>query len=194
VTGAAFLDRDGVLVGLVPHPLSGQPESPLDPEDVVLLPGAAAAVRRLREAGYLVVGVSNQPAAAKGLVDMGTLEGVQTRVVELLEREGAGPDAFSLCFHHPQGVLPELTRACDCRKPAPGMLLEAAKRLDLDLEASWMVGDTDGDVAAGRAAGCRTVLIENPGSAHKRAGDTPSDAKAPDLPAAVERIVDIDTR
>lgn len=189
MTGAAFLDRDGVLVGLVPDPVSGRPESPLDPEEVVLLPGAAAAVRRLRVAGYVVVGVSNQPAAAKGVVDMETLQGVQARVLELLEREAAGLDAFSLCFHHPQGVLPGLTLACDCRKPAPGMLLEAAQELQLDLRASWMIGDTDSDVAAGRKAGCHTILIENPDSAHKRTGRATSDAQASDLAAAVDLII-----
>ena len=186
---AVFVDRDGVLNELVPHPVSGRPESPLDPEQVVLVPGAAAALRRLHNAGYVVVGVSNQPAAAKGTVDIKQLESVQARVLDLLERAGAATDAFRLCFHHPEGVVPELTRVCNCRKPAPGMLLDAAAELKLDLSASWMIGDTDGDVAAGVAAGCRTILIENLASAHKRSGRVRPDATAPDLAAAVDFVI-----
>jgi D-glycero-D-manno-heptose 1,7-bisphosphate phosphatase len=189
VRAAVFVDRDGVLNALVPDPVSGEPESPLHPEQVALLPGAAAAIRRLREAGYAVVGVSNQPAAAKGLIDMRLLEGVQARVLELLALEGANLDDFHLCFHHPQGVIPELTCACGCRKPAPGMLLEAAEELELDLATSWMLGDTDSDVAAGKAAGCRTVLIEHPASAHKRNGGADPDARAPDLAAAADLVI-----
>ena len=189
MTAAVFVDRDGVLNELVPDLQSGRPESPLDPEQVVLVPGAAAALRRLRDAGYVVVGVSNQPAAAKGSVEIEQLERVQARVLELLESAGAAPGAFRFCFHHPEGVVPELTRVCDCRKPAPGMLLDAAAELDLDLRASWMVGDTDADIAAGAAAGCRTILIENPGSAHKRGGDAHPDAIAFDLGAAADLVV-----
>ena len=157
---AVFVDRDGVLNSLVPDPVSGKPESPLDPTQVRLIPGATAAIRQLREAGYVVVGVSNQPAAAKGLVEFDILEAVQARVLELLEKDGARPDSFRLCFHHPAGVVPGLTSQCACRKPAPGMLRDAAAELGLDLDASWMVGDTDTDVDAGEAAGCRTILGE----------------------------------
>jgi HAD superfamily hydrolase (TIGR01662 family) len=110
-------------------------------------------------------------------------------VISLLEREDAGLDAFKLCFHHPGGVVPELTRACDCRKPAPGMLLEAAAELQVDLERSWLVGDTDDDVRAGAAAGCRTILVENTGSAHKRNGFVEPDARAADLGEAAEIVI-----
>lgn len=191
---AVFFDRDGVVDELVPDPISGLPESPLDPEQVALIPGAATSLRRLQEAGYLLVGTSNQPAAAKGVVDLDRLNAVQSRVLNLLEYEGVTPDAFELCFHHPEGTVIELTQACDCRKPAPGMLLAAAAELDLDLGASWMIGDTDSDVAAGVAAGCRTILIENPASAHKRSEAPEPDARAPDLAAAAELIVVLDRR
>lgn len=189
MTAAVFVDRDGVLNELVPDDHTSRPESPLDPQQVALVPGAPAAIRRLRNEGYVVVGVSNQPAAAKGTVDIEQLEYVQARVLDLLDRAGAAPDAFRLCFHHPDGVVPELTRVCDCRKPAPGMLLDAAAALDLDLNASWMIGDTDADIAAGTAAGCRTILIENPGSAHKRSGSVSPDETATDLASAVDFIV-----
>ena len=194
MTAAVFLDRDGVLTRLVPDPFSGQPESPLTLDEVTLLPGAATAVRRLRDSGYVVVGISNQPAAAKGVVEITQLEQVQARVLELLAREDAAPDAFRLCYHHPEGLVPELTLGCRCRKPAPGMLLEAAEELEIDLGASWMIGDTDSDIIAGEAAGCRTVLIENPSSAHKRTGSPRPDARVPDLTTAVEVIIDIPNR
>jgi D-glycero-D-manno-heptose 1,7-bisphosphate phosphatase len=193
MSAAVFFDRDGVVNELVPDPVSGVPESPLDPTHVRLIPGAAAALRRLGDAGYVLAGVSNQPAAAKGVVTLDRLEEVQARVLELLGMEGVIPTAFRLCFHHPDGEVPELTGSCDCRKPAPGMLLDIAAELDLDLDASWMVGDTDGDVAAGRAAGCRTVLIDNPGGSHKRTGDVGA-PRVPDLAAAAELIVVSGTR
>jgi D-glycero-D-manno-heptose 1,7-bisphosphate phosphatase len=187
---AAFLDRDGVLNALVPDPSSGRPESPLRADDVRLLPGVAAAADELTRAGYALVCVSNQPAAAKGKVSVEQLHAVHARVLDLLGREGVRLDASRLCLHHPEGVVGELSGPCDCRKPAPGMLLDAARALGLDLAASWMLGDTDTDVAAGRAAGCRTVLIEHHASAHKRGGGTNPDLIAADLPEAVARLLD----
>ena len=186
---AAFIDRDGVINELAPDPLSGRPESPLRERDVVLVDGAAAALRRLAAAGLLLVGVSNQPAAAKGTVSPAELDAVQKRVIELLDAEGVRFDAFRVCLHHPDGVVPELSGACECRKPAPGMLLDAARELGIDLAASWMIGDTDSDIEAGAAAGCRTALIEHPGSAHKRDQVTKPDVIAPDLEAVAGVIL-----
>jgi D-glycero-D-manno-heptose 1,7-bisphosphate phosphatase len=190
---AVFFDRDGVVNELVPDLVSGLPESPLDPAEVRLIPGAASALRRLCDAGYVLVGVSNQPAAAKGAVALGRLRDVQARVLDLLEPEGVIPDAFRLCFHHPEGIVADLTRICDCRKPAPGMLVDTAKELGLDLGASWMIGDTDSDLAAGAAAGCRTVLVENPASAHKRSGGD-SGPRAADLAGAAQLVLVSDRR
>ncbi len=194
MTTAAFFDRDGVVNELIPDPRSGLAESPLDPAQVELVPGAVVGLRRLHDAGYLLVGVSNQPAAAKGMVPVATLERVQERVLVLLGSEGIVPDGFRLCFHHPDGLVPELALTCDCRKPAPGMLLDVAKELDLDLASSWMIGDTDGDIEAGAAAGCRTVLVENPASAHKRTGAGQPDVRAPDLATAAELLLVFEAR
>jgi D-glycero-D-manno-heptose 1,7-bisphosphate phosphatase len=190
---AAFIDRDGVLNALVPDPVSGEPESPLRPEDVVLLPGVETALNRIREAGLLLVGVSNQPAAAKGLVTVEELAAVQARVIELLAAGDASFDAFKLCLHHPDAVVPELAGPCQCRKPAPGMLLEVAEHLPINLKQSWMVGDTDSDVLAGQSAGCRTVLVEHADSAHKRSGAAHPDAVAPDLEHAVTVVLGDDS-
>jgi D-glycero-D-manno-heptose 1,7-bisphosphate phosphatase len=178
---AVFLDRDGVLNELVLDPFSGHLESPLTEGDVRLVPGAAAAARLLARAGFVLVCVSNQPAAAKGRVTVGQLLAVHRRVRGLLAQEGVRLAASHLCLHHPQGVVPGLSGSCMCRKPAPGMLLEAAAAMGLDTGASWMVGDTDADVAAGKAAGCRTLLVEYPGSTHKRGGGCEPELRATDM-------------
>jgi D-glycero-D-manno-heptose 1,7-bisphosphate phosphatase len=190
VSGAptVFLDRDGVLNELVPDRASGAPESPLRVEEVSLVDGVAAAAR-LADAGFRLACVSNQPAAAKGSVSVEQLLAVHARVTELLVRRGVHLAASRLCLHHPQGVVDGLAGACPCRKPAPGMLLEVGAALGTDMGASWMIGDTDVDVAAGRAAGCRTVLVEYPGSAHKRHGDARADLLVSSLPDAVAGIL-----
>jgi len=186
---AVFVDRDGVINELVADPLTGRPESPLRVRDVALLPAAAPALRRLADSGCRLVGVSNQPSAAKGLVSAFELQSIQARVLELLAAEAVRFDDFRLCLHHPDGVVAELTGVCDCRKPAPGMLLDAARDLHIELASSWMIGDTDTDVLAGQAAGCRTALIGHPPSYHKRNGDVRPDIVAADLGAAVDIIL-----
>jgi D-glycero-D-manno-heptose 1,7-bisphosphate phosphatase len=190
---AVFLDRDGVLNAGVRDPDSGLFESPLNLADVRLLPGVPAALRRLADAGYVLVCVSNQPAAAKGKTSVQELLALHERVLALLAREGVHLDASRLCPHHPEGIVEELAGPCGCRKPAPGMLLDAARALRLDLNASWMLGDTDGDVQAGQAAGCRTVLIEYPPSAHKRLGRVNPDLRAGDLAEAVTQVLNHDS-
>jgi D-glycero-D-manno-heptose 1,7-bisphosphate phosphatase len=187
---AVFLDRDGVINELLVDPVSGNPESPLRAEDVVLVPGAGVALRRLTAAGRTLVGVSNQPAAAKGRISIAQLSAVQARVIELLDAEGVSFADFRLCLHHPDGSVQELAGPCDCRKPAPGMILDAARDLQIDLARSWMIGDTDDDVLAGRAAGCRTILIEHRPSSHKRTGRARPDAVAADLRAAVDVVLE----
>jgi D-glycero-D-manno-heptose 1,7-bisphosphate phosphatase len=187
--GGVFVDRDGVINELVPDPVSGRPESPLDISEVRLIPGAAAALRRLAQAGWRLVGVSNQPSAAKGLMSLDELQAIQSRVLELVAAEGVRFEDFRLCLHHPDGVVAELTGDCECRKPAPGMLLAAANELGIDLTASWMIGDTDGDVQAGQSAGCRTVLVEYAGSVHKRTAELHPDAIVSDLTAAADLIL-----
>lgn len=187
--GAVFIDRDGVINQLVPDPVSGRPESPLAMADVALIEGAAAALKRLSNAGWRLVGVSNQPAAAKGLTTLAELERVQGRVLALLEAEGVRFADFRLCFHHPDGVVPGLAVACDCRKPGAGMLLAAARAMALDTAESWMIGDTDADVVAGQSAGCRTILVHNAGSAHKRLKAVAPDGDADDLAMAVDLVL-----
>jgi D-glycero-D-manno-heptose 1,7-bisphosphate phosphatase len=181
---AVFLDRDGVLNELVPDSASGKPESPLRVEDVRLLAGVATAAHRLARTGFVLACVSNQPAAAKGLVSIEELLAVHQRVIDLLASVGVVLETSRLCLHHPRGVIPGLSGPCACRKPAPGMLLDAAGALGVDLGISWMVGDTDADVGAGQAAGCKTVLIMHASSEHKRLSGIQPDLLAADLARA----------
>ncbi len=166
--GAVFLDRDGVVVELVWDPVDESFESPYVKDDVRLVPGAADAIRRIRSLDYRTVVVSNQPGAAKGKASHEDLREAHEHVVRLLAERAVAIDDYRYCLHHPDAVDPSLARACDCRKPKPGMLLEAVEDLDIDLSRSWMIGDSDVDAEAGRIAGCRTILVENRRSRHRR--------------------------
>lgn len=185
---AVFLDRDGVINEPVWDELDERYESPLDPRHVALANGAAAAIAALQSAGWRTVVVSNQPAAAKGKATRAQLRAVHARVVSLLAESGVRIETWRYCLHHPQAVVPGLGGACDCRKPKAGMLLDAAAREGIDLRRSWMVGDSDVDVAAGAAAGCQTVMVEAGASAHRRSGPAKPDARVRDLRAAAALI------
>lgn len=127
-----------------------------DPGLVVLLDGAFEACRQLRDAGFALVVVTNQGGVARGKYGRAEVEAVNARVNELL---GGQIDAFRYCPYHPKGSVPEFTREHPFRKPAPGMILDAAEKLNLDLARSWMVGDKVRDCEAGRSAGCKTIFL-----------------------------------
>lgn len=152
---AVFLDRDGTI-----NESRGYIRTP---EELVLLPGAGDAIRRLNESGYLVIVVTNQPVIARGEVTEDELRVIHNRMETLLGNQGAYVDAIYYCPHHPDrgypGERPELKKMCRCRKPEPGMLLKAAKDYHIELKASWMAGDGPADMEAGRAAGCRTAGV-----------------------------------
>ena len=154
---AVFLDRDGTInryVGFLNNI-----------DDFELLPGVANAIRKINESGYLAIVVTNQPVIARGEVTYEQLQEIHNKMETRLAEEGAFLDAIYFCPHHPdkgfEGEVPDLKCVCDCRKPKPGMLLKAAKDLNVDLNVSWMIGDGENDIAAGKAAGCRTALIGN---------------------------------
>jgi D-glycero-D-manno-heptose 1,7-bisphosphate phosphatase len=141
---AVFLDRDGTLIEDVGYPR--------DPDDVRLVDGAAEALARLAAAGFRLVVVSNQSGIGRGLVDPDEAQAVHDRLVSEFERRGIAFDGAKYCPHAPD-------EGCECRKPAPGLLLAAAQELGLDLESSFMIGDKQSDVEAGRRAGSRAVLL-----------------------------------
>jgi histidinol-phosphate phosphatase family protein len=141
---ALFLDRDGTLVEDVGYPR--------DPTAVRLLPGAAEALRRVAEAGFALVIVSNQSGVGRGLISRAEAAAVHAEVVRRFAEEGVSFDGAYYCYHAPED-------RCDCRKPAPGLLLRAARELGLNLGRSFMLGDKAIDVAAGVAAGCRGIQL-----------------------------------
>ena len=162
---ALFLDRDGILNELVYYASHDEWEAPRNASDVRMIAGVREPLLRLHSAGWLLFIVTNQPSYAKGKTSRAALEEAHARVL----RELGVPITDSyLCLHHPEAVVEEFRVACDCRKPGAESLLRAAASYDIDLQSSWMVGDQDSDLGAGRAAGCRVALIEHQGSAHKR--------------------------
>jgi D-glycero-D-manno-heptose 1,7-bisphosphate phosphatase len=175
---ALFLDRDGIVDELVFYDSHGEWESPRRIEDLRMIEGISAPLRRLVDAGWLLFLVTNQPSAAKGKTSIASLREVHEAVVRALDV----PIAKSyICFHGP-------AEECECRKPSPHFLREAARDFDLDLRASWMVGDQDSDLACGRAAGCRVALIEHRGSEHKR-GTIEPDLRVRDLAELADVIL-----
>jgi len=176
---AIFLDRDGTLnkyVGFL-----------RDINELELLDGVTDAVKEINASGYLAVVVTNQPVIARGEVTVPELNGIHNKLETLLGNEGAYIDGLYYCPHHPdkgfEGEIPELKFECSCRKPKPGMLIKASEDLNIDLKASWMIGDGKNDVEAGRNAGCRTIYIGTDGSVE-------SDFRADTLKDAVRIILD----
>lgn len=176
---AVFLDRDGTLIDLVHHLT--------DPAEVRLIPGAGRAVAGLRAAGYRVVVVTNQSVVGRGMLTAAGLASVHAEMARQLAEEGAAVDAVYFCPLAPGQADPTVVEH-PMRKPGPGMLLQAAAEMRLDLAQSWMVGDTVSDMLAGRNAGCRTVLVRTGyGAAYAHPRDT-YDAEAADLAAAAALI------
>ena len=177
---ALFLDRDGVVV-VDRNYLA-------DPAMVELVPGAAPAMARARAAGFLLIGMSNQSGLGRGFFGPAELRAVMKRLDELLEEQGAEFDAFYYCPHAPD-------EGCGCRKPAPGLMEEARARFAWDVRCSWMVGDKAGDVAFGRNAGLRSILVRTGHGTEQEAevrSSWSTDAKvavAENLAAAVDLIL-----
>ncbi len=184
---AVFLDRDGVLNPQAYYAERDELDSPLTPDVLEVYDWAAPCLKRLHEAGYLLVVVTNQPAYAKGKTTLNDLMGVRERFLEHFRELGVEFDLYLSCRHHPKSTLPELRQACDCRKPMPGLLLQAARELRIDLRASWIVGDRDTDVWAGEKAGCRTILVLSP--ERGRNGRSEPEHRCGDLAEACEVIL-----
>lgn len=152
---AVFIDRDGTInkyVGFLKHK-----------EEFELLPKVSEAIRKINCSEYLAIVVTNQPVIARGEVEIDELEEIHNKMETLLGEDGAFVDKIFFCPHHPdkgyEGERIEYKIECDCRKPKPGMILKAAEEFNIDLASSWMIGDSDNDISAGKAAGCKTALI-----------------------------------
>lgn len=158
---AAFLDRDGTLIVEVDYLA--------DPDGVELIPGATGAIRAAHAAGWLVVIITNQSGIARGRYSEDQYAAVTRRLEELLAAADAPVDGIRHCPHHP-----DFTGVCDCRKPAPGMLLESSRDLHIDLARSIVIGDKRSDLGAAVAVGARPVLVRTGyGAATEAAGDLP---------------------
>ncbi len=149
---AIFLDRDGTLVHSRHYPSR--------PEELQLYRGIRSGLRRLQLAEFKLVVVTNQSGIARGYFSELDLERMHLHLRRQLARASVRLDGIYYCPHHPDGAIPALAMRCTCRKPQPGMALQAAADLDLDLGRSWFVGDILNDIEAGRRAGCRTVLVD----------------------------------
>ncbi|HEY9049195.1 MAG TPA: HAD family hydrolase [Ohtaekwangia sp.] len=146
---AVFIDKDGTLIEDIPYNVN--------PERIVLCEGARESLARLKEQGYLLIVISNQAGVAHGYFQLQDLQQVKERLFLLLKEL----DGFYFCPHHPAGVVQAYSIACYCRKPEPGMILQAARDFKVELSRSWMIGDILTDVEAGNKAGCRTILVNN---------------------------------
>ena len=145
---AVFLDRDGVINRALTR--NNKPYPPTSLDEFEILPGVVEACHKLKQAGYLLIVATNQPDVGRGDLEQGVVECIHASM-----RRELPLDRVEVCYHPGRGLS-----ECDCRKPQPGMLRRAAKELNIDLAASWMVGDRWRDIDCGHAAGCRTVFID----------------------------------
>ncbi len=149
---AVFLDRDGTIIRQV--------ELLHKPSEVKLLPGAARAIQAFNKLGYLTVIVTNQPVIARGIIGSKEVDEIHALLINRLGRCGAKIDAVYFCPHHPKANVKKYRMACKCRKPEIGMILQAAKKYNIDLKKSFMVGDSTRDVLTGNRAKLKTILVK----------------------------------
>jgi len=183
---AVFVDRDGTI--------NVEKDYLHRSEDFEFIPGAPEAIRRLKDAGFLVVVVTNQSGVARGYYDERAVATLHAHIQERLATYGTRIDGFYLCPHHPTEGVGAYRIDCDCRKGSPGMLLRASREHDINLRLSYMVGDKMADIEAGIAAGCQSVLVRTGYGVKdepKVAARFPGTKVCGDLAAAVEHILDI---
>lgn len=179
---ACFIDRDGVLIRELDY-LS-------DPDKVEILPGVVEALRQLRVNGFLAIVATNQSGVARGYFGEDAVRAVHERIDAELARDGVGIDAWYHCPHHVKGIVAPHDVECGCRKPQPGMLLQAADDLDVDLSGSFLVGDKISDLRAGVNAGCQAVFLSKTGyGTEQNLDELPEGAEVvDDLRSAVKRF------
>ena len=182
---AVFIDRDGTI--------NEENGYVMSPNHLDLIPGAAEAICILNSSQYLAICITNQPIIARGDVSIDELEAIHARLDTLLGNEGAYLDDLLFCPHHPdkgfEGEIPEYKIDCECRKPKPGMLIEAAERYNIDLSQSYMIGDRTADMTAGQAAGCKTIGVKTGMALSDEKYNIVPDAVSDDLLSAVLKIV-----
>jgi D-glycero-D-manno-heptose 1,7-bisphosphate phosphatase len=175
-----FLDRDGVITADPPHYAHRI-------DQLSLIPGSAEAILLLNQQGFMVIVITNQSGVAKGMYKEENIHIFNNEMQKRLQELGAHVDAIYYCPHHPEGIVPEYKKNCDCRKPEPGMLRKAVEDMNLTLDDSYLVGDKWSDIEAGKSVGCTTILVmtghgqgeyeQTKGSAHYYADDLLSAVK-----------------
>lgn len=178
---AVFLDRDGTLIEHYDYIT--------EVSQVKLLPRTAEPLRRLKDRGYRLVMVTNQSGVARGMLTEKKLLEIHDYLKSLLAEQGVYLDQIYYCPYHPEGVVEKYRRDSELRKPQPGMMKLAARDLDIDLARSWLIGDDDRDILAGQAAGCRTILLEQRGSALVRRGEAQATYRAVNFQEAANLII-----
>lgn len=189
INKAIFLDRDGVLNALVYRPKTHVWDSPYTLEEFNLLPRVAQAVKLVKYLGFFTVVVSNQPGVAKGKCKLEFLSVLNDKLQQELSLEDTSIDAIYYCLHHPDSILDSYKTNCHCRKPNPGLIVQAAKDHNINIRASYLVGDRPVDITAGNSAGCKTIQVEN--AFHKESQRSPNARPiwtVPNLLSAVKQI------
>jgi D-glycero-D-manno-heptose 1,7-bisphosphate phosphatase len=150
---AVFLDKDGTLIKNVHYNV--------DVTRIELLPGVGESLHLLQQAGFALIVISNQPGVALGLFEEAALDKVFNTMQQLLQAYNVQLDGFYYCPHHTEGTAAAYVKPCYCKKPLPGLILNAAADHQIDIKNSWMIGDILHDVETGKRAGCKTILINN---------------------------------
>ena len=180
-TPAVFVDRDGVI--------NEEVELLHREDDFKLISGSLQAIKKLNDSSLPVVVFSNQTVVARGMVSEEFVQKINQKIVDELEKIGGHLDAVLYCPHSPKADLEEYRLDCPWRKPKPGMLYEAADKLNLDLKNSWVIGDTARDVLAGQTAGAKTIIVQTGHKGEDQLFDAKPDYICDDLKAALELIV-----
>ena len=172
---AVFLDRDGVINPLVYNLDTLEYESPHYIEDFSVFTYVLKSFKMLRENGFKIIIVSNQPSYAKGKTSLENIKAIEKLLYDFSEENGSLINEFYYCYHHPDGIIPECSWQCRCRKPGTLFLEEAIDKFDLKAEECWFVGDRDTDIACGKSIGMRTIQIRNKHSMNYIGKETPDE-------------------
>lgn len=163
INKAVFIDKDGTLIPDVPYNVN--------PDLITITAEVIQGLQLLQSEGYLLIIISNQSGVARGYFPIEALKGVEEKIAELLVEHQIKIDGFYFCPHYTEGSVTEYVMACNCRKPKPGLILQACKDYNVNPAKSWMIGDILNDVEAGNTAGCRTILLNNGNETEWIAGD-----------------------
>lgn len=185
---AVFLDRDGVINYNILNDATGQWESPHRPEDFLLFPWAVESLKKLHDLKLQLFLISNQPSFAKGKTSFENITAIQEKLHTILTDNKIYFSDYFYCYHHPAGIIPELSIKCSCRKPGTFFIDKASREHSLNLKACWIVGDQDSDIICGRSAGLTTIRVIDSTSRQQETINCTPDFKANDLREAVDII------